>query len=58
MPNEKPNRPDIAQMDEAVERMIKKTPLAIIQKMDDRLQELRRTPAKGTSRELMRKRTG
>ena len=58
MPNEKPDRPDIAQMDEAVERMIRQTPLEVIQRMDERLQELRRTPATGTSRELLRKRAG
>jgi len=58
MTNEEPNRPDLARMDEEVERMIKRTPMEVIQKMDKRLQELRKTPSPGTSRELLRKRTG
>ena len=58
MPEEKPNRPDIEQMAEEVERMIRQTPPEVIQRMDERLQELRRTPATGPSRELLRKRAG
>ena len=58
MLNEKPNRTDAARMAEEVERMIRQTPLEVIQKMDERLQELRRSPAAGTSGELMRKRAG
>jgi hypothetical protein len=58
MSNENPSRPDLAQMDEEVERMIRQTPPEVIQKMYQRLQELRRTPASGTSRELLRKRAG
>ena len=58
MPDEESNRPDLARMDEEVERMIKRTPMEVIQKMDKRLQELRKTPAAGTSRELLRKRAG
>ena len=47
MPDPKPNRTDGAQMAKEVERMIRQTPLEVIQKMDQRLQELRRTPATG-----------
>ena len=58
MPDPKPNRTDGAQMAKEVERMIRQTPLEVIQKMDQRLQELRRTPATGNSGELTRKRAG
>jgi hypothetical protein len=45
-------------MDEEVERMLRQTPPDVIEKMDQRLQELRRTPAGATSQELLRKRAG
>ena len=58
MSNRKPARPDLSRMDEEVERMLRQTPLEVIEKMDQRLQELRKTPAAATSRELLRKRAG
>ena len=58
MSNKKPTRPDLSRMDEEVERMLRQTPPDVIEKMDQRLQELRRTPAGATSQELLRKRAG
>ena len=45
MSDKKPARPDLSRMDEEVERMLRQTPPDVIEKMDQRLQELRRTPA-------------
>lgn len=58
MSSKKPARPDLSRMDEEVERMLRQTPPDVIEKMDQRLQELRRTPAGATSDELLRKRAG
>lgn len=58
MSNKKPARPDLTRMDKEVERMLRQTPPDVIEKMDQRLQELRRTPAGATSDELLRKRAG
>lgn len=58
MSNKKPARPDLLRMDEEVERMLRQTPPDVIEKMDQRLQELRRAPAGATSDELLRKRAG
>ena len=58
MSNKKPAPPDLSRMDEEVERMLRQTPPEVIEKMDQRLQELRKTPAGATSDELLRKRAG
>ena len=58
MADQQPNRTDATQMAKEVERMIRQTPPEVIQMMDQRLQELRRTPAASNSDELMHKRAG
>ena len=58
MSNKKTGRPDLSQMDEEVKRILRKTPPEVIEKMDRRLEELRRTPAGASSDELLRKRAG
>ena len=58
MADQKPNRTDATEMAKEVERIIRHTPLAVIREMEERLQELRRTPEASTSDELMHKRAG
>ena len=58
MSKKKPARPDLSRMDEEVERILRQTPPEVIERMDQRLEELRRTPAGATSDELLRKRAG
>ncbi len=58
MPNKKPTRLDLSRMDEEVKRMLRQTPPEVIEKMDQRLQELRKSPTGATSDELLRKRAG
>ena len=58
MADQKSNRTDAVEMAKEVERIIRHTPLDVIRDMEQRLQELRRTPEVKTSDELMHKRAG
>ena len=58
MVDQKPNRTNATEMAKEVERIIRHTPPEVIRDMDQRLQELRRTPEVSTSDELMHKRAG
>ena len=58
MANQSPRRVDAARMAKRVEQLVKQTPPEVIQRMNERLQERRKTPAEGMFDQLVHKRAG
>ena len=58
MAQHSPRRVDAARIAKRVEQLVKQTPPEVMQRMNERLQERRKTPAEGVSDQLVHKRAG
>jgi hypothetical protein len=58
MASQQPNCTDATRIAKAVEQLVKETPAEVIQRMNERLQRRRKSPAATASDELLHKRAG